>query len=540
MPEENSEKERNFIGTFKEYIAEVEKKDLDIIDLSGIVFNNKMEVISMHEKDPNSTYSVVIVRLKKPKHFIISKNKFLKDFNISGSVLLSMKISDSTFEEKFEVYSHLRNMSISNCTFEGRVRINHHPRRLDNQSEAIIKVRETNFGSDLEIFGHVEKTMIENAKFISISNSELASIPKIDVRGEEIHFHNITLHQALEISISAKKTSIINARFMEELKFSTSGQGEVSFLEVDFNKTTFNQVGKEVCFEKCTFEKETDFKGPFEKKVHFIGSRFKNFISFYETKFNSSLIMDSVKFDSLADFGTSLSRREALPFNEITFQKTTFSEAANFKNRKFSDSCCFSEVTFHKAPEFHNAELHQDTRFQDTKFSDTQSDHAENSYRTLKLAMESIGAKDDEMRFHALELKSRANKKGAKIALKLFTKAYEIGSDFGQSISRPLVIMFVGFSLFFLLYGVLYHQSVPQLGSFPSIMRELFIFTMQSYVQPFAVWSGKFLSHAPETIQQFMNSYPLLIRLLATLQTILGAGLLTLFFLALRRKFKLE
>ena len=64
----------------------------------------------------------------------------------------------------------------------------------------------------------------------------------------------------------------------------------------------------------------------------------------------------------------------------------------------------------------------------------------------------------------------------------------------------------------------------------------ILVFTLEQMFRPFYIWS----EHTSPTAQSLLKKHSLLIPFLASLQSLFTIGLLTLFLLALRRRFKMD
>ncbi len=194
----------------------------------------------------------------------------------------------------------------------------------------------------------------------------------------------------------------------------------------------------------------------------------------------------------------------------------------------------FRETTFYNAPEFHNAVLHQNTDFTSAKFLDTKSDGASRAYRTLKLAMGNVRARDEEAMFYALEQKSLRHQSETSWSVKTMSWFYEMLSDYGRRFTLPVLWLLVVLVFFTAEYSILANaHTPPDLG-------DSALFALDQMVRPFKALSFDYIKIDKEIIKKLFREYPIAVRLLATLQTIATIGLVTLFVLAVRRRFKLN
>ncbi len=303
--------------------------------------------------------------------------------------------------------------------------------------------------------------------------------------------------------------------------------------DADFEKARF---GDTAWFDKAQFSGNAWFEEPqFDR-----GARFK------EARFGGNIWFRGARFGGNADFsgapgagdggndgkdGSTSDR-----FHFVTFAGARFSDHGytRFSNRRFLDQTDFSKAIFPVAPEFHNAVLHQDTDFTGTRFLDTETDQAARAYRTLKLAMERVRARDGEAVFHALEMESRRKREETPISVKVFSWLYKRTADYGRSFMRPVGWLGWTAGFFFLVYlicfaalttGGLVEQDVWDAGRF----------TMRQIVPPFDAFTLGTIEGLPAGLSRL----PLWLGFVAMIQSIVSLGLIALFILALRRRFRI-
>ena len=219
----------------------------------------------------------------------------------------------------------------------------------------------------------------------------------------------------------------------------------------------------------------------------------------------------------------------------MDFTNAAFGRDVSFENRQFLKSASFEGCIFTKAPVFHGCALHEGTTFPSReKFKDVTSTHAAKAYRTLKLAMEQVRARREEGMFYALEQYSRRCQPDTPPSEKLVSHLYGWTADYGEKFLRPLGWLagttLVSFSIY---TGIVYFPT----GAL-SHLRECFEFTIEQLVRPFSVW----LPSGGTVLKEPFGANPdlmLILQFFATLQTLVSLSLITLFILALRRRFKL-
>lgn len=319
-----------------------------------------------------------------------------------------------------------------------------------------------------------------------------------------------------------------------------------SFREAEFKVSVVfagARFEESVDFTKATFESGADFdEVVFEKTASFHNATFEFDANFEKAAFGGNARFDMTTFGNDTKF-TGSPDAETKPtnsFHKITFKKAIFGKntvldkAPIFSNRRFLDKAIFKETTFVKAPEFYNSQLHQDTDFTGAKFPDTESDHAARSYRTLKLAMGNVRARDEEAMFYALEQKSLRHRHETPKPVKIMSWFYEMLSDYGRSFTLPVLWLFLVFIFFTAEYSILANRHSPlDLGKSA-------LFAVDQMIRPFKALSFDYYTKNSGIVGDLFKEYPIAVRLLAALQTIATIGLLTLFVLAVRRRFRLN
>lgn len=214
---------------------------------------------------------------------------------------------------------------------------------------------------------------------------------------------------------------------------------------------------------------EADFSGFTFCRMDFSGFVFPRYANFKGTTFEDNARFKGAMFEGGA-----------------FFEGATFKGLAIFNNVIFKNWTDFTGATFQTAPHFHNAAIHQDTAFsfgEDffSQFPDIESDEAEQCYRTLKLAMNKYQAHTEEAGFFKLELKARALKEPW--YRRWMYKAYELFSDYGQSVSNPIIwwaglglVMFIIYALILGKPGeaftVTLSQALPLIGVEKEALKE--------------------------------------------------------------------
>ena len=329
-------------------------------------------------------------------------------------------------------------------------------------------------------------------------------------------------------------TSFQNAKFEENTDFETvifSG-GEVHFDNVKFKKTVHFEHS--IFSSKITYFHNTEFCGI---ETNFKKVQFERAALFSNAHFRSEYILfQNSRFKRYTSFRYPGNNTDADAFHgEVHFEGAEFLGEVNFENRKFQQATSFRDCIFHKAPRFHKCRLHQDTDFTDAKFLDTKDDEAARAYRTLKLDMEEKRARQEQLRFYALEMKSRRSEEKRKF-LKFISWLYEATSDYGQRIFLPLAWLVYSFLVFAFFYAA-YFKGLTDLDVARILPRSLH-FSIKQIVRPFGVFASSSLyEFFGKTPSANLMALPLIIA--ATLQSFLSLALLLLSGLAARWRFKI-
>ena len=323
--------------------------------------------------------------------------------------------------------------------------------------------------------------------------------------------------------------------------------------EVDFTQALFGydtnfsyaKFGGGVSFGHAVFGGEANFEHAlFERYALFLGAAFGDEATFRDATFFETGIFNNVTFEGGIDFSASDkdSKYSRIDFNRVTFasrwpnhwKAAPWEEDAptvSFTNRIFSDKADFRGAVFHVAPDFHDAKLHQSCTISEANFKDVELREAPAAYRTLKLAMEQKRDWNAMAKFYALEQRSIRHQPETSQQVKLMSFAYEVASDYGQSFVRPLagigLTIIFAFGLYWIYY--LFDGGSWKVSAFENIA----VFDLRQMIKPFdAILVNKW----PYELRGPMS---FVIGIIATLQTIASAGFVTLFILAVRRRFRM-
>jgi len=288
--------------------------------------------------------------------------------------------------------------------------------------------------------------------------------------------------------------------------------------------THFHKIA---CFSDHRFAKTAAFDGArFDISAEFIGSEF-----FGPTSFQNA-VFKAADFSGAHFYPVDFSGATFQGFS--SFEGCWFHRHAVFNAVNFSDKSppSFSKANFKKTPKFHNCSIPQGTNFSQANFFDLESESAARAYQTLKLAMADIKATQDELKFYKLEQISLRKRKDTPFWEKRVSEIYHIGSSYGESLIRPVLCLLILTAVFWLLYAWLIGVS------WMAAPGAAFLFSLEQIFRPFYVLLSKYPDQAHEGVRAILKAFPIGLRLAAVLQSLFSIGLASLFFLAVRRRFR--
>lgn len=149
--------------------------------------------------------------------------------------------------------------------------------------------------------------------------------------------------------------------------------------------------------------------------------------------------------------------------------------------------------------------------FRGTEFRDVKSIDADMAYRTLKLAMEKNRSRSEQSMFYALEQKALRHQPKTPNWVKLSSLCYEIASDYGRSALRPLALLVILMTSFYLMYSSQLDSSTRFLKT-----EQLVSITIIQTIKPFHAWSR----HGKSELKTLFKTGILNIQLLAALVSV--------------------
>ncbi len=366
----------------------------------------------------------------------------------------------------------------------------------------------------------------------------------IDHPGDQEEIAKEHLHR---VKLGVEKWNDWNNKFESFIKENNIKNPFIDFSKCTIETSKFSnfEFACDVHFKETHFTKPVYFKSTvFSGVASFSGAKFTGVANFSHSTFSSEAFFSMINFMSHTYFNDTQFYNFASFINSsfsrfAVFRKSQFSKQANFINVVFSNSTSFEDAIFGIAPNFHQCELHSDTNFDRCQFIDVKSSFATRNYRTLKLKMGEQRSTTEEAMFYALEQKSKYFHHDTKISEKITSFAYEKTSDYGQSIIRPIIVLGLLTLVFFFVYSfqIFSVDVFKSPDDFRSNFIETIQFTIRQIVKPFNIWS---INGVESIIKLFGGASILFIQIQCLIQSLLSIIPVTLFVLAIRRKFRMN
>lgn len=235
-----------------------------------------------------------------------------------------------------------------------------------------------------------------------------------------------------------------SSKFSEYVSFQSANFSEVA----NFSSTTF--VGG-VNFGKATFSYIAFFKSAkFSDEALFESTYFSNAAYFDSATFSAGADFSLTGFAdlsafNLATFAGSTDFSGATFVGPVDFQSAKFTAEIHFVNAKLVGVTHFSEAKFEsRVPDFRGATLHEATEWHDVTWprppeNKQGAQKQVYSYERLKQEMERLKKHEDEQSFFRKELRARRGLHKPFSGTWLLNLIYQISSDYGDSLSRPLL-----------------------------------------------------------------------------------------------------
>ncbi len=317
----------------------------------------------------------------------------------------------------------------------------------------------------------------------------------------------------------------------------------VFFRDTKFSGGDASFIGTQFSDERTFFDGAQFSDGD----ANFSSARFSGkIISFHDAEFSGGYtFFEDTQFSGGVYFNTDQTSEEKSrsnnTFNVVRFSNAKFSAEAEFNNRVFLDQTNFTNTTFSAAPKFHGCELHQDTIFPSIDhFTDTSNPWAAHAYRTLRLAMKQQEAHEEEAMFWALEQRSKRNNLNPKRPKNwlpwTLSWGYDILSNYGLNAGLPARWL-GGWVVYSTVIYACVAGSLEKLAN-PDHWLSALEFSIAQMARPFFIWGD--YDGADIKAALGSNELNFLIKMLATVDSIVSLTLIALFILAVRRRFRMQ
>jgi len=459
------------------------------------------------------------------------------------------------------------------------------------------------FDGSVDIRGSLGLSKLTAQRGLDISGSEVASgvdLSKAKIKGDLILFEVQTPKLTLS-GASAGNAKLdngmgtVDAREFEcgtlrimggtYVEIVLDSMKSAGFVEID-TVTTSGRLGlvQAAIAGRLTVRESTIRQGVFAKSMDCGGGA-----SFRSTEIGHTNSFRNAKFHGGLDFNARSdrvpARREPAPdMGSVDFRSAYFGDldggaTADFSGRTFQGKADFQHAQFDGIPYFERDAFKEDVSFRLAKFEvprgpadesakapkeerkaaakaaehfrDERFHFAERAFSNLKDAMKASGGTRFERKFHVLELRCRRRRKDHEVGQseRVFSLLYDVFAEYGESIRKPLIWLFILPVVFAILYWLI-GFDLDLFSIWPA-----FDFSMQQVFRPFFVWNPEYVINLPNqknhawAAEQLFKVYnphldfwgwAILIRVLATLQSI---GILTLSFLlalSIKRRFQVS
>lgn len=384
-------------------------------------------------------------------------------------------------------------------------------------------------------------------------------------------FADATLHQANFVAATFDEASeFTGAKFVEDARFDrVNFSNMVSFRAAifqglaGFDGATF---AAEVHFTSAEFENRLSFNHAVFQKPAFFGVGFPDEPAHYFASFHGARFVDVADFGALAREGTAA--RVVAAFDEAIFERKLLLEDPTEAraNRDFSNhvlrrlqssATLIAQLALDPARDGGGADLGSRETVRRDAYERLLRE-LEGGCRAVKVAMGRERDEQMEQRYYRFQLIARRKQRGTPLAEKLYSSLYAGFSDYGMGLWQPfvtLLFMVLGFGALYWGWGELLQGGEASAACFgiqchvdPDFW-DAMMFSANNVFRPFGVWGSTFEGGDDgRWIPGFLNAFRdtgeghwmrLLIRLVASLQSLLSVILFFLFGLAVRRRFQI-
>ena len=299
-----------------------------------------------------------------------------------------------------------------------------------------------------------------------------------------------------------------------------------------------------------TFAKDVNFRNTiFEQGCEFGSATFAGYANFSNSRFSGNAVFTDSNFQRGASWenatfsGAFIFHRmtEAVPL-VADFSGCRFNGSVSFCNRPLASGTSFTHAIFGGLPNFFDCSIHSSIDFSTVKFKYTGAD-ARAAYAELRRKMEDRRDRVQQGTFHALEKRCERRTLPRFSFDRFISWLYDATSAYGISIVRSLVWL-AGLTFFSAgVYAKLFHVADPELvatlwcDDWAHFISTVFSFSLQQVLHPFTIWAGKYEPIAP-IIGVALTEYPLVLRLTAAMQSLLAFGLIAVFLISIRWRYR--
>ena len=366
------------------------------------------------------------------------------------------------------------------------------------------------------------------------------------------------------------EVSFQSAEFKRYAKFESA----VFIYDANFKTVTFSKVCK---FGNSTFTKMADFceaefcgdahfkSAEFEGSASFQGATFSRLASFTHTKFKNEASYTNATFWGLTKFNDSefegaamflqCSFKRGISFEGSSFKKIAMFNAVSGKgffsvsSVKFSSLPDFTEAHFEEAPLFDDVELKSEC-FEKSQAHETKL-NLPSHWRALKRLAIQAHDHERELQFFKGEIIARRGTEDKLTHVRFwFGWLYQLLSDFGRSMGRPLIWLGISLLIFAIFYACQSPADWYQPLIKPVICADGSIASLALGVSvinafPFAAISSsdllnQFYACLYYSIQEGAPVIPYVVTFVSVIQFFVSAVLLFLFLLAVRNHFRIK
>ena len=378
-----------------------------------------------------------------------------------------------------------------------------------------------------------------------------------DVDFSKFHFPGEVSFRSVNFQ---KYANFENAVFIYDVNF----RGVIFSKVCKFGNSTFTKMadfceaefGGDAHFKSAEFEGSASFQGAtFSRRASFTHTKFKNEANYIDATFEGLTEFHDSEFEGAATF-RQCSFKRGVSFIGSSFKKIAMFKAVSGKgffsvsNVKFSSLPNFTEAHFEEAPLFDDVELKPEC-FEKSQAHETKL-NLPSHWRALKRLAIQAHDHERELQFFKGEIIARRGTEDNWTHVRFwFGWLYQLLSDFGRSMGRPLIWLGISLLIFAIFYACQGPVEIKQLlikhvscidGSGDSRMVALGVSVTNAF--PFAaIGSSDLLNQFYACLYYIPESAPVIpyiVSFASVIQFFVSAVLLFLFLLAVRNHFRIK